>query len=432
MVNGEVDLAIGLDDLQLHLGRSQVRILAHQRLVHLVVGSAETRKRRRRDDDVDLRRGDSVHSGSSHGVLAVVLREGLTTDLTTGRIQSQTSRQSGLHTPGVGTSRRHLRSVHLQLSVDVTGDQRVGDERGSTSSDRRHRVVHVHLANTGVGRSKLQVQDGSSVDLQELHHEQVTAHSEVHSGVLRARSTATITVNHGLLKRINVQEGGIIGIHLEVVVAVHQHVEVSVHVRSVVVTETLIQTGPGVTISLVVGIGKVQLGFDLAVLSRVLVVVIEGRGSALRGTSPVASNETGGGHFGLSTDQELDSGRDRSHAVRSRDSEHLIRHRSIRELSSDGTRGSVHGHGRRKGRLDREIVQIRIRTNWNGLNRHTHVLSHRIETIAQRRRGSNDTNTELSNELLVTNGVGATLLSDRGSSRNNDSAQTTTVSRGER
>ena len=352
-------------------------------------------------------------------MLAIVLSNGLTTDLTTGRIQGHTSRQSRLHSPAVGTSRSHLRRVHLQLGIHVTRDQRIGDESGSTSSHSRHRVVHVGLGNTSVHRRELKVQNSSLIHLQELHHEQVTTHSEMSRHIIgNSRRTATVTVNNRGIKRINVQEGSIIRIHLEVVVSVHKHVEVSVHVRSVVITETLIQTRPSVTRSLVVGIGKVQLRFNLAVLSRVLVVVIEGRRSALSGTSPVASNETRGGHFSLSANQELDGGSNRSHAVLSSDSEHLIRHRRIRELSSDRTRGRVHGHRSGKSRLDRELVQIGIRANWNGLNRHTHVLGHRIKTIAQRRRGSNDTNTELSNELLVTDGVGATLLRYRGSSRN--------------
>ena len=67
-----------------------------------------------------------------------------------------------------------LSGVYTFSSAFVTGNQRIRDERGSTSSHLRVRAVQNVLIHTNIRRSILQRQRSSSVDFQELHHEQMT------------------------------------------------------------------------------------------------------------------------------------------------------------------------------------------------------------------------------------------------------------------
>ena len=337
-ISREVDLSISLHNLQLQLGRSQVGVHAHLRIDNLRVGSTESRKRSRGDSHSDICRSSAVCSSGSDLVRSIVLSSRLTTDLTTILIKSHSSRKSRIHSPAVGTSRNHLRSVHLELGIHITSDQWVGNEGRSTSSHSCQRVIHHRLINTSVCRRVLQIQNSSFIHLQELHHEQVTTNSQMHSsGIGRTCSTATITIDDGFGQRVDVQEGGIIRGHHKVVGSLDHNVDVTIHVGGVVITETLIQTRPSITLSFIVRISKIEFCFNLTVLSRVLVIVVKSGSSALGGSSPVATNKTWSRHFSFSTDQKLHSCSNRSHAIRSSNGEHLIRHRSIREGSSDGT-----------------------------------------------------------------------------------------------
>ena len=62
--------------------------------------------------------------------------------------------------------------------------------------------------------------------------------------------------------------------------------------------------------------------------------------------------------------------------------------------------------------------EIGVRTSRHRLNGHTDVLGHGVESIAQIRGSSNDTNTQLTDILLETHRVGLGLLGDRGSTHN--------------
>ena len=179
-ISREVDLSISLHNLQLQLGRSQVGVHAHLRIDNLRVGSTESRKRGRGDSHSDICRSSAVCSSGSDLVRSIVLSSRLTTDLTTILIKSHSSRKSRIHSPAVGTSRNHLRSVHLELGIHITSDQWVGNEGRSTSSHSCQRVIHHCLINTSIGRRVLQIQNSSFIHLQELHHEQVTTNSQMH------------------------------------------------------------------------------------------------------------------------------------------------------------------------------------------------------------------------------------------------------------
>ena len=193
---------------------------------------------------------------------------------------------------------------------------------------------------------------------------------------IRRRSTATITVDHGSLQRVNVQERGIIRSHREDVISLHDRLDSSIHVGSVVITETLIQTRPRVSRTLRVGIREGELHLFLAELSRILVVVIEGRGSALRGSRPVASDESGSRHLRVLSHNELDCRRRRSHRVSSRYRVHLIAC-SIPKRTSDGTRGRIHVHSLGKSGTDGELTEIGVRTS---RHRSTYWSSNRIHS----------------------------------------------------
>ena len=166
-----------------------------------------------------------------------------------------------------------------------------------------------------------------------------------------------------------------------------------------------------------VSIREGELHLFLAELSRILVVLIEGRGSALRSSRPVASDESGSRHLRVLSHNELDRRRRRSHRVSSRHRVHLVT-RSISKRTSDGTRGRIHVHSLGKSGTDGELTEIGVRTSRHRLNGHTDVLGHGVESIAQIRGSSNDTNTQLTDVLLETHRVGLGLLGDRGSTHN--------------
>ena len=147
-----------------------------------------------------------------------------------------------------------------------------------------------------------------------------------------------------------------------------------------------------------------ELHLFLAELSRILVVVIEGRGSALRGSRPVASDESGSRHLRVLSHNELDRRRCRSHRVSSRHRVHLIA-RSISKRTSDGTRSRIQVHSLGKIGTDGELIEIGVRTSRHRLNGHTDVLGHGVESIAQIRGSSNDTDTQLTDVLLETHRV---------------------------
>ena len=192
---------------------------------------------------------------------------------------------------------------------------------------------------------------------------------------IRRKSTATITVDHGSLQRINVQERGIIRSQREDVISLHDRLDSSIHVGSVVINETLIQTRPRVSRTLRVGIREGELHLFLAELSRILVVVIEGRGSALRGSRPVAADESGS-HLRVLSHNELERRRRRSHRVSSRHRVHLIA-RSISKRTSDCTRGRIHVHSLGKSGTDGELTEIGVRTS---RHRSTYWSSNRIHS----------------------------------------------------
>lgn len=161
-----------------------------------------------------------------------------------------------------------------------------------------------------------------------------------------------------------------------------------------------------------------ELHLFLAELSRILVVLIEGRGSALRSSRPVASDESGSRHLRVLSHNELDRRRRRSHRVSSRHRVHLITGGGVGKRTSDGTRGRIHVHSLGKIGTDGELIEIGVRTSRHRLNGHTDVLGHGVESIAQIRGSSNDTNTQLTDVLLETHRVGLGLLGDRGSTHN--------------
>ena len=116
-----------------------------------------------------------------------------------------------------------------------------------------------------------------------------------------------------------------------------------------------------------------ELHLFLAELSRILVVVIEGRGSALRGSRPVASDESGSRHLRVLSHNELER---RSHRVSSRYRVHLIAC-SITKRTSDGTRSRIHVHSLGKSGTDGELTEIGVRTS---RHRSTYWSSNRIHS----------------------------------------------------
>ena len=119
-----------------------------------------------------------------------------------------------------------------------------------------------------------------------------------------------------------------------------------------------------------------ELHLFLAELSRILVVVIEGRGSALRGSRPVAANESGSRHLRVLSHNELERRRCRSHRVSSRHRVHLVT-RSISKRTSDGTRSRIHVHSLGKSGTDGELTEIGVRTS---RHRSTYWSSNRIHS----------------------------------------------------
>ena len=119
-----------------------------------------------------------------------------------------------------------------------------------------------------------------------------------------------------------------------------------------------------------------ELHLFLAELSRVLVVVIEGRGSALRGSRPVAADESGS-HLRVLSHNELDRRRCRSHRVSSRHRVHLVTGGGVGKRTSDGTRGRIQVHSLRKSGTDGELTEIAVRTR---RHRSTYWSSNRIHS----------------------------------------------------
>ena len=119
-----------------------------------------------------------------------------------------------------------------------------------------------------------------------------------------------------------------------------------------------------------------ELHLFLAELSRILVVLIEGRGSALRSSRPVASDESGSRHLRVLSHNELERRRCRSHRVSSRHRVHLVT-RSISKRTSDGTRSRIHVHSLGKIGTDGELTEIGVRTS---RHRSTYWSSNRIHS----------------------------------------------------
>ena len=126
-----------------------------------------------------------------------------------------------------------------------------------------------------------------------------------------------------------------------------------------------------------VGIREGELHLFLAELSRILVVVIEGRGSALRGSRPVAADESGSRHLRVLSHNELERRRCRSHRVSSRHRVHLIAGGGVGKRTSDGTRSRIHVHSLGKSGTDGELTEIGVRRS---RHRSTYWSSNRIHS----------------------------------------------------
>ena len=357
----------------------------------LEVARLHARLSRRVNADVNASGGRSIRRRGHHAVVGVHGLQRSAADLSSGRVEVQAWRERGRDEPGVCRAGCQRGTIEHVASHN-TANGRVGKEGRSVAADEHERSVDDPLLRRHILGRKGNGQHTTAEDLQVSHKQVVIALLQQHRSVRRpVRSGRVGGGLHPLVHRdIEVR----VPVDFKNVVARDGGVEETHEGRCVEEEETVVQPSPRKHHRSHIVVVEIELRLALAVRRVVLREVLAG-GDGGELVKPVARREAALRHLAALLHHDLDGRFDRIHGIRSGHSVRRFTGRSIGKDTHDHTGFIMEQNAFRQRRTNRIARQIGVRSGLQRDNWNSNELNRVVQPIAQIRRLSNHTQTEL-------------------------------------